>query len=276
MSKRKYDIVIVGGLGHVGLPLGLSFAREGLKVCLYDVDPQKAELVRQGRMPFIEYGAEEILKDVLKNKRLEISLEQRVVADAEYVIIAIGTPVDEYLSPKVRPFLELFSKLNPYLDNEQILIIRSTVYPHTCQQITNFLDRERGPWHIAYCPERIVQGHSIRELKELPQLVAGRTKEAEEGSYRLFSKLSPKVIRVSIEEAELAKLFSNAWRYMQFAIANQFFMISHNFGVNFNRLRDIMKDSYQRLADLPSAGFAAGPCLLKERTFRSLANSLRN
>ena len=263
-QEQNFDMVIIGGLGHVGLPLGLSFANEGLKVCLYDVDGSKAEMVRQGIMPFIEYGAEPILKKVLRNGTLTISLDMGVVSQAKYVVVAIGTPVDEYLSPQLRPFLGLFTQLNKYLDPTQIIIIRSTVYPRTCRQITNFLDSKKGPWHIAYCPERIVQGYAIKELKELPQLVAGLTPTAEKEAYELFSILSPKVLKVSMEEAELAKLFSNAWRYIQFAVANQFYMVSHYFGVDFNQLRHVMMDSYGRLATLPSAGFAAGPCLLKD------------
>jgi len=262
--KREFDIVIVGGLGHVGLPLGLSFANEGLKVCLYDVNKKSASLVRKGKMPFVEYGAEEILKKVLKSKNFKISAKLSDLSKAKYIIISLGTPVDEYLGPKTRPFLDIITGLKPYLDNRQIIIVRSTVYPRTCQKIAQFLGEEDGPWHIAYCPERIVQGYAIKELKQLPQLVAGVTKEAEEESEKLFGKLSPKVLRVSVDEAELAKLYANAWRYIEFAIANQFYMIAHKYNVDFNRLRNIIKDGYHRLENLPGAGFAAGPCLLKD------------
>lgn len=262
--KKMHDVAIIGGLGHVGLPLGISFANENLKVCLYDLDKNKAGEVRKGKMPFIEYGAEPILKKVLKNGTLEISLDIKSISKARHVIIAIGTPVDEYLSPKIRPFLELFTKLSPYLSKDQIIIIRSTVYPRTCKQILNYLDKSKGPWHVAYCPERIIQGHSIKELKELPQLVAGLTLKAREDACKLFAHLSPKILPVSVEEAELAKLFTNAWRYLQFAVANQFYMICHQFDVDFSRIRKVMMESYGRAGSLPSAGFAAGPCLLKD------------
>ena len=109
----KFDIVIVGGLGHVGLPLGLAFADKGLKVCLYDLDKKKAETVMKGAMPFIEYDAEPILKKVIKDGSLEISPDVSAVSQAKYVIIAIGTPVDEYLNPKTRAFLEALSRLSP-------------------------------------------------------------------------------------------------------------------------------------------------------------------
>jgi UDP-N-acetyl-D-mannosaminuronic acid dehydrogenase len=265
MARNKtsaHDIVIAGGLGHVGLPLGLVFAHKGFKVCLLDVDKTKAQLVRRGIMPFIEYGAELLLKKVLKNGRLRISLDPKTIGQAEYVVIAIGTPVDEYLNPKTRIFLEYISRIKKHLTKAQTIIIRSSVFPNTCNQIMKQLgDRE---WRLAYCPERIVQGYAVRELSTLPQIVAGMTIDAQESAASLFGKISPKIIRTSISEAELVKLYSNAWRYIQFAVTNQFYMISKNFGVNYDNVRHAMMEGYGRAATLPSAGFAAGPCLLKD------------
>lgn len=262
-DDKTYDVVIIGGLGHVGLPLGLMFANKGLNVCLYDLDKKRAEIVSQGSLPFIEYGAEPILKEAIKNKKIKISIDTEDISKARFVVVAIGTPVDEYLNPKIRAFLEFFDKIKKYLNNNQTLIIRSTVYPHTCQQVLNLLGKDEG-WHIAYCPERIVQGYAINELKELPQIVAGLSKKAVEDATKLFGIISPKIIETSMKEAELVKLFSNAWRYIQFAVTNQFYMIAHNFGVDYNKLRHVMMESYGRAATLPSAGFAAGPCLLKD------------
>tara|TARA_Y100000310_G_scaffold333939_1_gene412548 strand:+ start:5524 stop:6717 length:1194 start_codon:yes stop_codon:yes gene_type:complete len=269
-ANYEFDVAIVGGLGHVGLPLGIVFADKGLNVCLCDIDEKKADNVRKGEMPFIEYGAEEPLKKALESKKLTVSLETNVISKAKSVIIAIGTPVDEYLNPKTRQFLEFFEGLKEYLHKDQLIVIRSTVYPHTCQQILNLL----GPdWNVAYCPERIVQGHAIKELKDLPQIVAGLSDEAVEKATELFGKISPKMIKTSMGEAELIKLFSNAWRYIQFAVANQFYMISDNFNVDYDNVRRAMREGYERAHSLPGAGFAAGPCLLKDTMQLSAFNS---
>jgi UDP-N-acetyl-D-mannosaminuronic acid dehydrogenase len=219
-------------------------------------------MVKRGILPYIEYGAEPILKQVLKNGNLAVSNEKKCLTQAMYVVIAIGTPVDEYLNPKTRVFLEFFSDLKKYLNNNQTIIVRSTVYPRTCTQMMKILGDDR--WKLAYCPERIVQGYAVKELSELPQIVAGMTDEAKESAVKLFSSVSPKIIEVSIGEAELVKLFSNAWRYVQFAVTNQFYMISENFGVDYNKVRHAMMEGYGRAATLPTAGFAAGPCLLKD------------
>ena len=271
-SDKTFDVVIIGGLGHVGLPLGIVFADKGLNVCLCDIDKKNAELVEKGVMPFIEYGAEPILKKVLGNGKLTVSPDIDSVSKAKYIVIAIGTPVDEYLNPKTRVFLEFFESLKKYITPDQTIIIRSTVYPHTCQQILNLFGNDKN-WNIAYCPERIVQGYAIKELKELPQVVAGLSEEAVKEASELFSTISPKIIKTSLGEAELVKLFSNAWRYVQFAVANQFYMISHNFGVDYDKVRSAMREGYRRADALPGAGFAAGPCLLKDTMQLSAFNS---
>ena len=263
-SKKQpsYDIVIVGGLGHVGLPLGLVFADNGFRVCLFDVDSEKAKICKKGIMPFIEYGAEPILKKVLENGNLTITLDAKKIAQAKYVIIAIGTPVDEYLNPKTRIFLEFFANIRQYLKQNQTIIIRSSVFPNTCKHVMDFLGSDE--WMLAYCPERIVQGYAVKELSELPQIVAGMSERAQESAAELFGAISPKIIRTTIGEAELVKLFSNSWRYIQFAVTNQFYMIAENFGVDYNKVRQAMTEGYGRAATLPTAGFAAGPCLLKD------------
>jgi len=266
MSKSAFafDTVIVGGLGHVGLPLGLVLADKGSSVALYDVDEKKAQMVRRGKMPFVEYDAEPILARTLANGRLQVTNDVASVAAGRTVIVTIGTPVDEFLNPQTRIFLDSIARLREHLHPEQTLIVRSTVYPRSCRQLLNLLQSDGQTWHIAYCPERIAQGYAIRELATLPQLVAGLTEKATADACALFGTFAPKLIRVTMEEAELAKLFSNAWRYIQFAVANQFYMISTEFGVDYDSVRRAMIDGYGRAAALASAGFAAGPCLLKD------------
>ena len=117
---------------------------------------------------------------------------------------------------------------------------------------------------MSYCPERIVQGKSIVELPKLPQLVSGKSKTAIIESGKLFKTICKKIIFTEILEAELVKLFSNAYRYINFSISNQFYMICQNQNLNFFKIRDIMREGYMRNANIPESGFTAGPCLLKD------------
>ena len=264
MERKDYDICIVGGAGHVGLPLAIAFATAGQRVILNDLNEAALAQIATGTMPFVEYGAEPLLKQALADNRLQMSTDPRSVSRARFVIVAVGTPVDEYLNPKLRALFDLFQHLRPHLDPSQTIIIRSTVFPRTCRQVERLLRQDGREWMVAYCPERIAQGYAIKELRELPQIVSGASQAAVESATRLFELIAPEIVHLEIEEAELAKLFSNAWRYIQFASANQFYMLATGIGVDFNRVREAMVRGYGRAASLPGPGFAAGPCLLKD------------
>jgi UDP-N-acetyl-D-mannosaminuronic acid dehydrogenase len=118
--------------------------------------------------------------------------------------------------------------------------------------------------HVAFCPERVVQGYSIRELQSLPQIISGATPEAEASAARLFAAVAPKVVKMVTKEAEFAKLISNAYRYIEFAATNQFYMIVSSAGCDYNRVLAGLRDDYPRATALPGPGFAAGPCLFKD------------
>lgn len=257
------EVVIIGGFGHVGLPLGIALADAGVSVGLYDIDSTRGRDIAAGVMPFLEYDAEPVLKRVI-GRTLHIVDGLDAVRAAEVVIITIGTPVDEYLNPKLLPIFQLMADLVPHLTPRHNVILRSTVFPGTTERIRDFL-RERGlEPDLSFCPERIAQGYAIRELGKLPQLVSGFSESAVARSAGLFGRLGVQTISLSVKEAELAKLFSNAWRYIQFAVANQFYMMATEYGADFGRLRDAMTRGYDRAHDFPGAGFAAGPCLLKD------------
>jgi UDP-N-acetyl-D-mannosaminuronic acid dehydrogenase len=261
-----YDVCIVGGLGHIGLPLGIAFADQGLNVALVDVNQAYADQVRAGQMPFIEYGAEPVLARVLAQQRLHIHLSPEAVGQSAAIVICLGTPVDEYMNPKTRQFLDIFRGLARYLQPSQLVVVRSSVFPHTIDQMLRVLHEKQADaaWQVAYCPERIVQGYAMQELYQLPQIVSGVTEQATEAAAQLFSRLAPEIVRTSLQEAELVKLFANAWRYIKFAVANQFYMICEQNGVNYDSVRRAMRQGYERAQDIPGAGFAAGPCLLKD------------
>ena len=264
MTPRDVDICIIGGAGHVGLPLALVFAAAGQRVIIYDLNTPVMDQIRGGSMPFIEYGAEPLLEAALRDQRLLFSSDPRDIARACHVIVAVGTPVDEYLNPKLRSLLDLFENVRPYLDSGQTIIIRSTVFPHTCGHVRRALCKDGHDWLVAYCPERIAQGYAVRELKELPQIVSGCTDAAADRASELFALIAPKIIRLGVEEAELAKLFSNAWRYIQFAASNQFYMVAESIGLDFNPRAAGDGGRLRSRGEPAGAGFAAGPCLLKD------------
>lgn len=263
MLKEKFDISIVGGFGHVGLPLGLMFASKNIKTLLIDIDKNNFNKISKGEMPFIEYGSSNFLKKTIKNKKLQLSLNLEDIKKSKYIILAIGTPIDEYLNPELSNFLELVNQLSQIVKKSQILIIRSSIYPNMFDKIKKIMPKYFKN-NILYCPERIQQGYALIELEKLPQIISGDSKSTIKKGKDLFLNITKKVIITSVKEAEFIKLFSNAFRYIHFAIANEFYTICESNDLNYERVRKYMVESYPRAQGLPMAGFAAGPCLLKD------------
>jgi UDP-N-acetyl-D-mannosaminuronic acid dehydrogenase len=262
--SREADVCVFGGAGHVGLPLALVFASRGLHVIVYDRDEAALEKIRRGVVPFTEEGAEPLLARALREKRLTVSSDIATAGLARAVVITIGTPVDEYMNPALRAMEQAMTELLPHLRDGQLVILRSTVYPGTTDWLDKFFRSNEKQVKLAFCPERVMQGRAIEEVQKLPQLISGTTKEAEDEAARLFELIAPETVRLSPMEAEFAKLFNNAYRYLLFAVANQFYMMTHSAGVDYYRVMDGMKKNYPRAHDIPGAGFAAGPCLLKD------------
>ena len=258
------DVVVVGGCGHVGLPLALSLADCGYKVGIDDIDPAKVAQVKAGHVPFLETGAEALLKKLLPTGRLELASDPRSVGRTDTVILVIGTPIDEFMNPSVRIFDKVVDDLAPHLKNGSLIVLRSTVFPGTTESVERRLRAAGVEADVVFCPERIAEGHALEELRTLPQLVGTTSDRAFEKASRLFKRLGVGVVRTTPLEAELAKLLTNTWRYMKFAIANQFFQIAHRSGLDYNHVLDAIRYDYPRAADLPGPGFAAGPCLLKD------------
>jgi UDP-N-acetyl-D-mannosaminuronic acid dehydrogenase len=259
----KLDVVILGGCGHVGLPLGIMFARAGLQVGLLDIDEARAADVRAGHMPFLEYGAQEALTASI-GQTLHVLDSPQQMANADYVVITIGTPIDEHLNPRFEPLFALLTELAPVLHDGQNIVLRSTIFPGTTRELARHLESLGLSVHLTYCPERIAQGYAMTELDKLPQIVSGYTEEAVTGAIELFGRLTDRTIVAEVGEAELAKLFLNSWRYIQFAIANQFYMVAEEHGLDYFRIHDAMVRGYDRADDYPLPGFTAGPCLLKD------------
>jgi UDP-N-acetyl-D-mannosaminuronic acid dehydrogenase len=248
----------------VGLPLAILFADRGLNVLAIDLNEKAIATIAQGKMPFLEQGAEPVLQRVLAAGRLALTTDSCWIQRSKTVIITIGTPVDEFLNPDFNCFRLWIEASLQYLTDDQTLILRSTVYPGTTAWLHGFLASHGKNVGLAYCPERIVQGYAVEELQRLPQIISGTTPQAAAEARRLFGLFAPSIVEMLPMEAEFSKLFANVYRYIQFAVANQFYMIADSAGVNYNRVLEGMKRDYPRLAGLPTAGFAAGPCLFKD------------
>lgn len=255
-------VAVLGGCGHVGLPLALAFASRGQDVTIVDINAEAVAKVTRGEVGFREEGAEPLLRAHM-GKNLRATTDASAVRDADAIICVVGTPIDEHLNPRVDLLLKAIEELRPHLLSGQLVVLRSTVYPGATLRLQRWFDEHQLQVDLAFCPERVAQGFALKEIASLPQIVSGTTPRACERAAKLFSIVA-NIVPLEPTEAELAKLFCNAWRYISFAIANQFYMLCAENGIDYYRIHHAVTLDYPRMKPLPGAGFAAGPCLFKD------------
>lgn len=264
MLIPTYDVCVVGGAGHVGAPLAVVLAARGFRTLIFDTNDSAVRSILNGALPFIEEDGEYLLREVLAAGHLNASSRREDVARAETVIVTIGTPVDEFQNPVWEAVTRCMADLLPHLHNAQLLILRSTVAPGTTERLQQFLAGQGLNLPVAFCPERVVQGQAIEEIQKMAQIISGTSPLAEQRAAAIFGRVATSVVLMKPTEAEFAKLFCNAYRYIQFAASNQFFMMARRAGCDYRRIVAGIKEDYPRMAGFPGAGFTAGPCLLKD------------
>lgn len=247
----------------MGLPLGIVFANRGLDVVLLDRDQAKIDIVNGGQMPFMETNALEQLQNVV-GKTLTATSDPACLRDSDAAIAVLGTPVDEHLNPTVTDLYRSIDQVIDQMPEDALLVLRSTVYPGVTKLVHERLQASGRKIHLAFCPERIAEGKAMEEISQLPQIISAFDAESLERVRALFSVINDDLIELSPLEAELAKLFTNSWRYMNFAISNQFYVLAETYGLDFQRIYNAVTHRYPRMRSFAKAGFAAGPCLLKD------------
>ena len=263
-SLDQYHVAVVGGAGHVGAPLSITLAVAGIRTLVYDVNRAALDLMAKGRLGFTEEGGEELLAEAMSHGALGFATDPAGLEQVEYLIVTIGTPIDEFHNPDLNCVIRCIDQLLPHLRDGQTIILRSTVYPGVTDYLHKYLEQHGRRLLIAFCPERVVQGQAIRETRTLPQIISGTTPQAEAAAARLFTRIAPSLVFMRPAEAEFCKLVCNAYRYIQFAAANQFYMMAEAAGLDFFRILKGLKEDYPRMRDFPRPGLTAGPCLYKD------------
>jgi UDP-N-acetyl-D-mannosaminuronic acid dehydrogenase len=239
-------------------------ADSGFESVALDISVGTVAKINSGQMPFFEKGAQELLLKTLSEKKFKATTDHNVITTANILIVVIGTPVDEHLNPDPNAVVDAMSACIPYMNSDQLVILRSTLFPGVTKRIQSLLAESNLFPDVTFCPERILEGHALKELRELPQIIGTTSEKGAQRAADVFAKIGAKPFFISAEEAELAKLFTNVWRYIKFAAANQFWLMSNEAGLDFSRIREAITFDYPRASDLPNAGFSAGPCLLKD------------
>ncbi|MBN2367675.1 nucleotide sugar dehydrogenase [Candidatus Woesearchaeota archaeon] len=256
--------ISVIGIGRVGLPLSLAFAEAGFMVYGIDVDLDHIDKLRHKEMPFIEIGAEELLEKHAGSMFIPTS-DFSFVKDSDYVIITLGTPVDDHMNPDYSQIESILPALKKNIREGQLIVLRSTVAPGTTELIRKKLECDFD-FFLAFCPERIAEGKSLEEIREVPQIIGGIDAKSSEMAKELFSHITNKCLVSDARSAELAKIFTNMYRYINFAIGNEFAIIAMEHGRSIYDILRLVNQDYKR-GGLSSPGLTAGPCLYKDGFF---------
>ncbi len=266
-------IGIIGGCGHIGLPLSLLIAKNH-KTTIIDTSKENIELVKKRKAPFQEDLINDYLKKKYLNKNLSFCEDIKDLSKKNFdaIIIAIGTPVDEWGNPETEALTKLCIKSSKLLKNSGSLILRSTVTPGFSKTLSKKI---KNNIKIFYCPERIAQGKSFTEIFKLPQIV-GKTNVKDKISTikSIFKGIIPLYLTTDSTSAELSKLFANFYRYASFAISNQIYTACKNFGSSTKEVLELIKYKYPRSEGIARPGLTAGPCLYKDT--QQLVASLNN
>ena len=269
------DITLaVVGVGRVGLPLAIAFAARGIKVVGVDADPERVETVNSGVLPFIEDGAAELLPRVVTSGLFRATTDSKVIAEADVVILTVGTPLSAEMRADNSQLVAALTEIGRSLRTDTLVIARSTVSPGTTDRIvaptlTRLSGLEVGrSLFVAFCPERISEGKALLELPILPEIVGGVDPSSTDLAALVFQVLNPAktIHRTDALSAELAKLFTNVYRYVNFALANEYALIAEHYRRDAHNIISMLRDEYPR-APVPLPGPTGGPCLSKDGYF---------
>jgi UDP-N-acetyl-D-mannosaminuronic acid dehydrogenase len=262
----SYDVSVIG-LGRVGLPLALCFADAGLRVLGVDKDVERLDGLRAGRMPFKEPGTDELLARV----GLDVSPHAADAAQADAIVLTLGTPTFSHIEIDMGDIRSALDDLLPVLREGQTIVLRSTVAPGTTEFVAGYLEKHRGftvgeDLFVAHVPERIAADRFLEEISTLPCIVGGVGEASGEAAGRLFAGLGAPIVQTSPVEAELAKIWTNIYRYATFALPNLLMMDCERYGANVFDVIELINRDYPR-GGIGRPGLTAGTCLRKDFAF---------
>ena len=275
-SKNIKSVSVVGGAGHIGLPLSCYLQNCGYEVLIIDNNKKAITSLKKGITTFHEEGLNKNLNSALK-KGMKTSDNLEKIRNSNYVFVTIGTSSKK---ESILFFESLMDDILEKISEESFLILRSTVTIEDIEKITKNELFKNKKIKLAYCPERIAEGEAFKELVILPQIVGVEDPEIFNEISDFFKQLKIESIPTSIKNAVFIKLFSNAYRHANFSLANEFYNIANKNNIEYSEVVEIAKKDYPRLKNLPLTGYVGGPCLPKDletfiKTF-GVENSLLN
>lgn len=260
--------VCIVGLGYVGLTLAVYLARKGLNVHGVDINPKVLESLKQCKAHFYEKDFDTELKLSISEKKFTYSDNYdwtKECSENILYIITVGTTLGKDGLVNLNPIKSVSSKISTVLKDGDAIALRSTVkIGVTRKTVKPILDSAEVSYHLAFCPERTLEGCAFEELSNLPQIVSGIDEPSLEFISNFFKSINTEVIQLdSVEAAEMVKLLNNSERDLMFALGNEIGMMCDAIGIDAYKVIDASNYKYPR-SNIKKPGPVGGPCLEKD------------
>jgi len=234
--NRQVKICVIG-LGYVGLPLALEFAKEGFEVIGLDIDEERVKKINRGVSYILDISSKD-LKEQVNEKRLKASSKEDILKKVDIVIICVPTPLRKTREPDISYIIDATEKVSRYLKKGQIIILESTTYPGTTEEVVLPMLEKTGlkggkDFFLAFSPERIDPGNTQYTTRNIPKVVGGINPESTDLVYTLYHQIVEEVIPVSSTKvAEMVKLLENTFRAVNIGLINEFALLCDKLNVD--------------------------------------------
>ena len=246
IDSKKARICVVG-LGYVGLPIAVEFAKKGFFVYGFDTQVSRVRKLKDAFSYISDISSIQI-KALIRRKTLTPTTDQSVLKDADVVIICVPTPLKNKRIPDISYIVKVTKAIEKYLHRGQLIVLESTTYPGTTRDVMlPILQKKKGlkegkDFFLAFSPERIDPGNRQYRFSNIPKVVGGISKEAGAITKRLYSKVINKVVHVNTaESAEVVKLLENTFRIVNIGLINEFAMLCEKLGIDVWEVIDAAK-----------------------------------
>ncbi len=235
--KDKSAQVCIVGLGYVGLPLAVEFAKKGYFVYGYDTDPHRIEKLRTGEKFIVDVDPKEVL-ELMKNNRFVPTTDDTVIKDSDAIIIAVPTPLRKVKFPDVSYVVSASTTVKKNMRKGQLIILESTSYTTTTRNVTLPILKKSGlkeerDFFLCFSPERVNPGDKKFPVIKIPKAVGGMSEQSTELAFMLYSVIMEKVFKVSSPEvAETSKLLENTFRLVNIALISEFAILCNKLGIS--------------------------------------------
>ncbi|MHA1400491.1 MAG: nucleotide sugar dehydrogenase [Candidatus Heimdallarchaeaceae archaeon] len=265
---KENPTICVMGLGYVGLPTALHFAKSGYNIIGFDIDTKKIEMLKKGKLPFFDVGLDVNFEKAKQTERIIFTSDEKKINESDIVIVVVPTPVDERKVPDLSYIIGAGEIIGRNLQDDTIIVLESTVYPGTTEEVLGTtIEKISGKkvghnFHLAYVPERYNPGDPEHTLVKVNRVVGGSNEKVAKYVAKIYGKIieADVIVTRNIKTAEAAKVIENTQRDLNIALMNELALICERLGIDVMDVIEAAQTKWNFGKYYPGAG-VGGHCL---------------